>query len=158
VLTEYLSAILRYIIPLIFNLFKLISLHGLHQALLVLCASFLFSCTVNGQSALTDSLEEKLQKTKGKEKVDILNQLTYEFITIDNDKVVGYGKQALELSKKIKYLKGEARAYTYRGVSEYLSGQLPEGHRDLNIGLKLATRVGDEKLRGYTFLQLGTAV
>ena len=68
---------------------------------------------------------------------------------------MAYNEQALDLSKKIRYLKGEARAYTYRGVFEYLSGQLSEGHDDLRHGLRLATRAGDLPLRGYAFLQLG---
>ncbi|MEJ0029877.1 MAG: tetratricopeptide repeat-containing sensor histidine kinase [Bacteroidota bacterium] len=107
------------------------------------------------QSHVTDSLEQKLRKADGELKVDILNRLTYEFITHDSIKVESYNRQALELSRSINYLKGEARAYTYRGVSEYLSGHLPEGHADLNRGLTLAIKSGDEKLRGYTLLQLG---
>ncbi|HZY83048.1 MAG TPA: tetratricopeptide repeat protein [Cyclobacteriaceae bacterium] len=108
-----------------------------------------------GQSIATDSLEQRLAKSKGEPKVDILNQLTYEFITHDSIKVENYNKQALELSKSIGYLKGQARAYTYRGVYKYLSGRLSEGHRDLTRGLQLAKQSGDEHLRGYTLLQLG---
>ena len=113
------------------------------------------SCSVFAQVQFTDSLEQKLSKINGKEKVDVLNQLTYEFITHDNVKVIAYNKQALELSKEISYLKGEARAYTYRGVFEYLSGQLAEGHNDLNRGLRMAGQAGDRSLQGYTYLQLG---
>jgi signal transduction histidine kinase len=102
-----------------------------------------------------DSLEQRLNRVDGKEKVDLLNALTYKFITQDNAKVLDYNQRALDLSKQINYLAGEARAYTYRGVSEYLSGQLVEGHRDLNRGLRLATEAEDESLRGYIFLQLG---
>ena len=108
-----------------------------------------------GQSKVTDSLEHKLAKANGELKVDILNKLTYEFITHDSIKVDWYNKQALELSKILHYRKGEARAYTYRGVDEYISGRLREGHADLNRGLALATQAGDEPLRGYTLLQLG---
>jgi signal transduction histidine kinase len=117
----------------------------------------LFSCKVygQGQSNVTDSLEQKLLKVEGKLKVDVLNRLTYEFITHDNIKVETYNKEARDLSKRIGYLAGEARAYTYRGVYEYLSGRLAEGHADLNRGLVLAIQAGDEQLRGYTLLQLG---
>ncbi len=125
------------------------------KTFLFLCITGSISCTVFAQIRSTDSLEQKLNKINGKEKVDVLNQLTYDLITHDNVKVIAYNQQALDLSKKIKYLKGEARAYTYRGVFEYLSGQLLEGHRDLNHGLRLATQAGDRPLRGYVFLQLG---
>ena len=103
----------------------------------------------------TDSLEQKLRNVNGKEKVDVLNKLTYEYITHDNAKVIAYNKEALALSKEINYLAGEARAVTYRGVFEYLSGQLAEGHRDLNAGLRLAIQAEDRVLRGYAYLQLG---
>lgn len=108
-----------------------------------------------GQSKTTDSLELQLSKVKGELKVDILNQLTYEFITHDSIKVESYNQQAVDLSQSIKYLKGEARAFTYRGVYEYLSGRLKDGHADLRKGLALASKADDERLRGYALLQLG---
>ncbi len=125
------------------------------KVFLSICISGLLSCSVFAQMKTTDSLEQKLSKVNGKEKVDVLNQLTYEFITHDNAKVIGYNKEALELSKKINYLEGEARASTYRGVFEYLSGQLAEGHRDLNQGLRIAIQAEDRALQGYAYLQLG---
>ncbi|HEX6222913.1 MAG TPA: tetratricopeptide repeat protein [Chryseolinea sp.] len=111
--------------------------------------------SVFAQPTTTDSLEQKLKTVNGEQKVDVLNQLTYQYITHDNAKVILYNKQALELSKKLNYLKGEARAYTYRGVFGYLSGQLAQGHQDLNRGLHMATVAGDRALRGYVYLQLG---
>lgn len=124
---------------------------------LFLVISGFFSCSVygQGQSNVTDSLEQRLRSAEGPLEVDILNRLTYEFITHDTNKVATYNKRALGLSKDIHYLKGEARAYTYRGVSEYLSGNLSEGHIDLTRGLRLAIQAGDEPLRGYALLQLG---
>ena len=126
-----------------------------NKAFLFICISGLLSCPLFAQTKSTDSLEQKLSKINGTEKVDALNRLTYEFITHDNAKVISYNNQALALSKKINYLRGEARAYTYRGVFEYLSGQLPQGHRDLNQGLRMAIQAGDSALWGYTYLQLG---
>jgi len=123
-------------------------------SLLLLIQVFLF-CTVFAQQKRTDSLEFKLKTVQGKDKIDVLNQLTYEFITNDNKKVEEYGQQAIALSGEINYLGGEARAYTYRGVYEYLSGRFPESHRDLNHGLKIATDIDDKALQGYTLLQLG---
>ena len=121
---------------------------------LIIISGFL-SCTAFGQSKVTDSLEQKLKEVKGKEKVDILNQLTYEFITRDSGKVIDYSKQALALSKQLRYLNGEAKAYTYRGVYEYLSGQFLKAHQDLHHGLRLSKTTRDKTLQGYTLLQLG---
>lgn len=125
------------------------------KAFLFFCIVGHLSCSVFAQRKVTDSLEQRLGEVDGIEKVDVLNRLTYDYITNDNDKVIAYNRQALELSKKINYLKGEAKANTYRGVFEYLSGQLEQGHRDLNQGLRMAKQAGDTTLRGYAYLQLG---
>jgi signal transduction histidine kinase len=124
------------------------------KTFLLLCISGFLSCTVLAQE-LVDSLERKLEETSGNQRVDVLNQLTYEFITHDNEKVIAYNNEALELSRKLNYLRGEARAYTYRGVFEYLSARLQDGHRNLNRGLRLATQADDKALQGYIYLQLG---
>ena len=76
------------------------------KAFLFICIVGHLSCSVFAQGKVTDSLEQKLREIDGIAKVDVLNQLTYEFITHDNAKVIAYNKQALELSKKINYLKG----------------------------------------------------
>ncbi len=122
---------------------------------LLACFLTLLPGVLSAQSNFTDSLEQKLANVTGQSRVDILNLLTYEFITVNSEKVLAYNAEALDVSKRIGYLKGEARARTYLGVHEYLSGQLPEGHRDLNAGLVLAKRADDKALYGYTLLQLG---
>jgi len=124
------------------------------KGLLVLCL-LLLSTIVKGQSKVRDSLEQKLKSATKESKVDILNQLTYELITNDNNKALNYNNQALTLSNQIGYAKGEAVAYTYKGVYEYITGQFPDAHRDLHKGLRLSTLVGDTANQGYIFLQLG---
>ena len=128
---------------------------GLRKGVLVLCLIFLSGATALSQSKVTDSLEHLLGSSQEEVRVDLLNQLTYEFISVDNDKVVKYNEEALELSRKIQYDKGEAVAYTYRGVYEYLSGKFPEARKSLHQGLKLSTQIGDTANKGYTLLQLG---
>jgi signal transduction histidine kinase/tetratricopeptide (TPR) repeat protein len=121
----------------------------------LLCFSLCISSTGLSQLSTIDSLEQVLLTSKNEAKVDVLNQLTYEFITVDNEKVQQYNGQAIELSKKIAYRKGEAVAYTYKGVNEYLSGFLAPAHVHLHKGLRLSERIGDRKNTGYSFLQLG---
>lgn len=104
---------------------------------------------------LTDSLESKLRGASNEQRVDLLNQLTYEFISVDNTKAVNYNDEAVQLSRKINYPKGEAVAHTYRGVFESLSGQFPHARRNLHLGLSLSEKVGDRTNKGYTLLQLG---
>lgn len=122
---------------------------------ILLCAIQCLAPKVLAQSSPTDSLEQTLKTSRNQTKVDLLNQLTYEFITQDNEKVIQYNTQALRLAEQINYKKGEAIAYTYRGVSEYLTGHLEQGHANLNRGLNLSREIGDKTNEGYTLLQLG---
>jgi hypothetical protein len=94
---------------------------------LIFLLSSLFSIAA-AQSKVTDSLEKRLPQTTSEERVNTLNQLTYEFITHDNAKVVRYSDEAIRISRQIGYTKGEAIAHTYRGVYEYLSGQFKQAH------------------------------
>jgi signal transduction histidine kinase/Tfp pilus assembly protein PilF len=58
-----------------------------------------------------DSLLAQLEKSKGIEKADILNQLAEKSTTILLENALKYSKQALDLSINIKYDKGKADAY-----------------------------------------------
>ncbi len=71
-----------------------------------------------------DSLENKLEITLGKEKVDILNELSKLYINKSTDKSLEYCKNAYELAKSLKYKEGEALSIfnlgkTYRFLDEY---------------------------------------
>ena len=125
------------------------------NGVLASCFIFLISATALGQPKVTDSLERILESSEKEARVDLLNQLTYEFISVDIDKVIRYNDEALALSRKLDYIKGQAVAHTYRGVYEYLSGNFSEARRDLHQGLRLSTQVDDEGNKGYTLLQLG---
>jgi signal transduction histidine kinase len=127
------------------------------KALLLICFLSASFATVCGQGKIADSLELRLKKAQGTERVDILNQLTYEFISINNEKVLKYSNEALTLSKKINYPKGQGIAHTYRGVFEYMTGQFPEAHQNLHMGIRISEKAGDRQNVGYSYLQLGNA-
>ncbi len=110
-----------------------------------------------GQSRLTDSLTNQLRKVDGIKKVDILNRLTFELISQDNDKASQYCSQSLALSNKLGYEKGAGVAYTYKGISEYLSGEFSDGRTSLRSGLRLAIKANDVQNQGYTLMQLGNS-
>jgi signal transduction histidine kinase len=128
---------------------------GSRKGVVALSLFLLVGATALSQSKVTDSLQSTLRLSEREARVDVLNQLTYEFISVDNDKVLEYNDEAIELSRKLEYVKGQAVAHTYRGVYEYLSGQFPEARKDLHLGLRLSTEAGDIGNKGYTLLQLG---
>ena len=126
------------------------------KGLAALLLTFL-SLTAVGQGTIADSLEQQLPSSAGKSRVDILNQLTFDFISVDNDKVIRYNDEAIQLARKINYQKGEGVAHTYRGLYLYQSGQFAEARISLHTGLRLSQRTGDKVNEGYTFLQFGNA-
>lgn len=128
------------------------SKNGLAALLLIL-----FSLTSLGQGRVADSLEHKLSSATGEQRVDILNQLTFEFISVDNGKVVRYNDESVGLARRLNYLRGEGVAHTYRGVYEYQTGQFDAARESLHRGLRLSQAVGDKVNIGYSYLQLGNA-
>jgi len=125
------------------------------KAFITLLVLLIFGANANAQTEGLDSLQATLSSAQGAQKVDVLNQLTYAYITNDSVKVKDYNRRAVALATSIGYTAGHARALTYRGVAAYLSGQLDSGHKSLNEGLALAKKANDRKLIGYTYLQLG---
>jgi len=124
----------------------------------LLAISFaLISSQLGAQSRKADSLAKLLQKSKGIEKVNTLNQLAFEYLSKDNTKAMEYCDQAISLGNDIGYQKGVGQAYTYRGVYEYLSGEYSDGRGNLRKGLNLAIKTGDKRNQGYTIMQLGNS-
>ena len=91
---------------------------------LVLFISFLSHGQVNSEFII-DSLEKKLPKIKTeKERIDILNQIAYEYKFIDPKKNLDNATKALEFAQKINYLDGIINAkrnlgYFYLITSDY---------------------------------------
>lgn len=125
------------------------------QRLTVLVLLALFPALLLAQGNVADSLEHKLAVVSGQQKVDLLNQLVYHYITVDNDKVIRYSDEGLTLAKAIGYTRGEGIAYAYRGVFDYMSGQFAAAHENLHAGLRASTRAGDRNNVGYILMQLG---
>lgn len=125
------------------------------KCVLFISLIFLFGTDALGQPTAIDSLERVLGSFEKEARVDVLNKLTYEFISVDNNKVLKYNDEALVLSRSLGYTKGQAIAHTYRGIYEYLLGQFSEARKDLHLGLNLSTNAGDIDNKGYALLQLG---
>jgi two-component system sensor histidine kinase/response regulator len=72
-----------------------------------------------------DSLERRLSSSLGQEKVDLLNELSYQYsMNVEYEKCYNYAKQALALANEINYEKGKGDALNrfgnyYHSVSEF---------------------------------------
>lgn len=95
--------------------------------------------TINNTTLIAQSLFQKqldslllvLDKTtEGNDRVDILNEISYNYRRIEPQKVIEYGRKARKLAIVNNYTKGEAIAYKNMGIGYYKSS----APKDTTIG------------------------
>lgn len=89
----------------------------------VILSALFFIITINSAAsqlrgkAKIDSLQKELQRSKeDTNKVNILLSLSYDYSEFNIDEGLKFGQQSLDLSKKIKWKKGEAKSYNLLGI------------------------------------------
>lgn len=107
----------------------------------------LYSFTAYPQNNTIDSLKKALQTLKeDSNKVNTLNSLSREIKnTGDYDKAKQYGTDALSLSQKIKFKKGEATSYNNIGIIYEEQGNYPEALKNHYTALKITEEITDKK-------------
>lgn len=66
-----------------------------------------------------DSLKSVLKNVSGKEKVEVLNELSKAYFGVSPEKILEFANQALELSEEMDYNKGKAQALNRIGTGYY---------------------------------------
>lgn len=108
------------------------------------------------QHEVIEGLLEQLKETfDEKEKVDILNQLSYEYYAVEIEKNFYYGEKALELAEQINYPKGIARALNNLAIGYSVQKNIPKSAELLQSALEIARELDDAKLLGSTLNSLG---
>lgn len=92
-----------------------------------------------------DSLSVLLNHSTSKDStfVKILNEIGFEYWTIEANKSEEYGLQALELSRKLKYMPGEAMANRVIGVSHWARGNFYDALQYLFVAQDLYQKNND---------------
>ncbi|MFK7926091.1 MAG: tetratricopeptide repeat protein [Bacteroidia bacterium] len=113
----------------------------------------------NNKLAFIDSLESVLRthKSLNTEKVDLLNQLGYEYWIVDPRKSEEYGEEALEIAKILPYESGKAFANRVIGVSHWVRGNLDLAFSFLIDASDLYQEIGDSLGLANSMLNLGMA-
>ncbi len=95
---------------------------------------------------LLDSLQEVLSKTKvDTQRVDLLNDIAWELKFEDPAKARDQLQQAIQLSKKVNYKKGEGQAYNNLGVVETIHDNKDEAIASYEKALVIRQGLGDKK-------------
>ncbi|MBD0256419.1 MAG: tetratricopeptide repeat protein, partial [Cytophagales bacterium] len=88
-------------------------------------------------------------------RVDLLNQLGYEYWILNPARSELLGKEALALADSLQYAKGAAFANRVVGVSYWARGQYPEALRHLMAGLQTYQRLNDHDGMGSIYNNMG---
>jgi len=123
----------------------------LRQIFIIMLFSVSF---VFGQTKIA-SLETGLEKSRGQEKIDILNDLSFEYRNEDNDKGLELADKALELSRKVGYEKGIATALQNKGINlEYLARN-DEALKLQKKSLEMFQKMNDHEGVGESLINIG---
>ncbi len=119
----------------------------------------LFICfnTSIAQNKIIDSLQFILKTVKtDTSKVNILNSLADQSEIIgDLEKSLIYAKSALTLAKKIKFSKGEAKAYNYIGIINCYEGNYSEASNSFFLSLTSYKKAGNKIAMASCYNNLG---
>ncbi len=93
-----------------------------------------------------DNIQKLLQSHKKNDKINVnlLNTAGYEYWIIDPNKSINFGKEALQLSKKIAYVKGCAKANRIIGVAYWAEGDLVKALEFLNTSHETYKKIRDK--------------
>jgi len=131
------------------------------KKLIVYIVFLFFLCTntalATQKTKKIDSLKQKLQTYTLQDtlKVNLLNTIGYEYWIVDATESIHFGTKALELSKKLKYTKGAARANRVVGVAYWAQGNLNMALQYLTISHKGYQRIQDKTGLANTRLNIG---
>ena len=117
----------------------------------LVCILLLAICFFNGLFAqsndqqLIDSLLVVLPKTADTSKINILNRLSYQYSLIDTKKGILYGNEALILSQKKSWKKGEAISNFNIGENYFKGSNYDVSIAYLNKSLLIFTTLNNQK-------------
>lgn len=108
--------------------------------------AFLFYQTVNAQTVNTDSLLNLLQAHPQEDtiRVKLLNEFSFSSFQKDSSLSIEYGKKALEISKKLNDLKGQAFSYYVIGRSFAFNISEKKALDYYLKAIELAEKTGDQ--------------
>ena len=116
----------------------------------------LISGRLGAQDRSIDSLKQLLTKTSNDSvTVELLNKLSFMFVTTDAAQAYPYGKQAIEIAEKSNFKRGLCQAYNNMGIIYDQKGQTDSALFYYNISLKLSQKIGNFNRQAAALSNIG---
>jgi len=124
--------------------------------ILVLVCSYLTytQIPINGQTS-HDTLVHELARAQGKEKINILNKLSANFLDKNPNKSITLAGEALELSNQYIDLNEKKRALENLGTAYFNLGRFGEASKNFQNAFKLSMLLGNEKDICHSLINMG---
>jgi tetratricopeptide (TPR) repeat protein len=132
--------------------------HSRKFGLLTLVFCSLFFSNIWAQQTKTDSLLTVIKSAEeDSNKVNTLNLLAWEIVltTGDYEKTVEYCNQAIQLSEKINYKKGHAKALNILGAAYMFQGDYPTALQNYEASLVIKKEMEDKKGIASAYSNIG---
>lgn len=117
----------------------------------------------NSKNNDIQKLEEQLDQTKGKGRIEILNQLATRLFVKEPEITIKYTNEAINLSERFNDPHGKANALFYLGRAHFSLDHLREFFRYINQSLKIFKILEDEEMiwlvtksLGYYYITIGS--
>ncbi len=123
----------------------------MRHLILFLFLHFCFSISATN----IDSLLLRIDEVEKEEKVELMISLAKALRNSNPIMAMSYANQALELSQKINFQKGEANSYYNLGVLYAIKGEYPKSNSYINKGLDAFQKIGDKEGEANCWIALG---
>lgn len=122
---------------------------------LIIVLIFLFQ-QVKAQSARIDSLTEVIQKSRGTQRVDALNEYSSAIFSYDYQKAQKANHDAYQQGEQLNYVKGMAKALMSDAVIEFHLGHNSLSKTILLKSLDILSESNEDQLKGNALTYLGS--
>lgn len=116
----------------------------------------LITFSVFAQSTKIDSLTNVLANTNvDTTKVNLMVDIGVEYWASDPEKTILYTQKALDLAKKIKYRRGEAKSYQGIGIYYWQKNDYAKSLANYDLGKNIYKELGDQHGYGRSLTNMG---
>ncbi len=99
----------------------------------------------NAESGIDELLRKLDQSSVDTQRVNLMNEISYQYLNVDIDRARIFADSSLEISKRIKYMNGQAHAYSRLGIIAIKEDKLSEAESVLLEAKILRELLGNEE-------------